>query len=254
MSARRKVDGEERSSYYHYFSFGLSSYIDRLLMRTRRSVYQLFTSAFVPTATDRILDIGISANNHPSSNYLEKNYPHPGTIIGLGAEPHPSLRADHPELILLCGDARALPLKTGAVDFVYSHAVIEHVGSRTNQAKFLSEALRVARKGVLITTPNRRHPIETHTGLPFLHYLPAAIWRPIYRILGKGMYASEETLHLLSARLLMRLVLDLGIRPGQSELHKIRWLGIPSNLVLIIRQDSAPEGVNSPSASPRCDR
>jgi hypothetical protein len=236
-SPRHQARGQEPRGYYHYFSFGLSSYIDRLLVRIRQRVYQLFTSAFAPTPADSILDIGISENHHPSSNYLEKTYPYPGAIIGLGLEPFPDLRKDHPGLILLCGDARALPLKAGAVDFVYSHAVIEHVGSRANQAKFLTEALRVARKGVLITTPNRWHPLETHTGLPFLHYLPAPVWRRIYRLLGKGMYASEETLNLFSSRQLLRLARESGIRPGRSELHRVRWLGFPSNLVLIVRKD-----------------
>ena len=235
----KQVRAEERRSYYHYFSFGFSSYIDRLLARTRQRVYQAFTAAFLPTSADSILDIGISENNHPSSNYLEKTHPYPGAIIGLGIAPYPALRADHPGLVLLCGDARWLPLKDGAVDFVYSHAVIEHVGSRANQARFLAEALRVARKGVLITTPNRWHPVETHTGLPLLHYLPASIWRPIYRILGKGMNASEESLNLLSARQLIRLVRGRGVPAGQWKLHQIQWLGWPSNLVLIIRKDGA---------------
>ena len=227
----------QRRGYYHYFSFGLSAYIDRLLVRIRQGVYEVFTSAFVPTAADSILDIGISEDNHASSNYLEKTYPHPGAIIGLSIEPYPSLRARHPELVLLCGDGRALPLKTGAVDYVYSHAVIEHVGSRANQAKFLAEALRVARKGVLITTPNRWHPVETHTGLPFLHYFPTPIWRRLYQLLGKDMYAQEETLNLFSPRALRQLVSGREIHAGRFELHKIRWLGLPSNLVLVIHKD-----------------
>jgi hypothetical protein len=223
--------------YFHYFSFGLASYVDALLVRVRRDIYQAFLAAFVPVCSDTILDIGISENDHTSSNYLEKTYPHPAAIVGLSVEPYPSLRADHPGVLLLCGDGRALPLKSRAVDFVYSHAVIEHVGSRVNQGRFLAEALRVARKGVLITTPNRWHPVESHTGLPLLHYLPARIWRPIYRVLGKGMYAQEETLHLFGAAELLELARRLGIPDSRVELRKIRWLGVASNLVLIIRKE-----------------
>jgi hypothetical protein len=237
IGARHKAHGKEPGhGYFRYFSFGLSSYVDHLLVRIRQGVYQVFTSALSPAPGDTILDVGISENDHPSSNYLEKAYPHPGAIIGLSIEPYPSLKLEHPGLMFLCGDGRALPLKDRAVDFVYSHAVIEHVGSRANQAKFLTESLRVARKGVLLTTPNRWHPVETHTGLPFLHYLPAAIWRRLYRILGKGMYAQEETLHLFSAAQLLQLVRGLGIPGDQYELHRIRWLGVSSNLVLIVRK------------------
>lgn len=234
MSADHQKKGR---GYFHYFSFGLSSYVDGLLVRVRRDVYRAFLAALLPAPSDTILDIGISENDHVSSNYLEKAYPHPEVIFGLSVEPYPSLRADHPAVRFLCGDGRALPLKSRAVDFVYSHAVIEHVGSRINQGTFLTEALRVARKGVLITTPNRWHPVESHTGLPLLHYLPARIWRPIYRILGKGMYADEETLHLLTAAELLELVRRQGIPASRVELRKIRWLGVASNLVLIVRTE-----------------
>ena len=69
----------------------------------------------------------------------------------------------------------------------------------------------MARKGILITTPNRWHPLESHTGLPLLHYLPPRIWRPVYQALGKSMYADEESLHLLSAAELLDLVRRQGI-------------------------------------------
>ena len=224
------------SGYYHYFAFGLESYIARSLVRVREEILQIFVAAFHPSPAETILDIGISADDHRSSNHLEKRYPHTARICGLSVEHLPALRSQFPGLALVQADARALPFSAGSFDFVYSHAVIEHLGSRAQQARFLAEALRVARRGILITTPNRWHPLETHTGLPLLHFLPAPFYRRLYRLLGKGMYATEETLHLMGAPALLSLVRRVKPRDASVHLHRVRWLGWPSNLVLVVRK------------------
>ena len=55
--------------------------------------------------------------------------------------------------------------------------MIEHVGGRDRQRQLVSEAIRVGRR-VFITTPNRRFPIEVHTRLPLVHWLPDALRAP----------------------------------------------------------------------------
>jgi hypothetical protein len=222
--------------YYHYSSFGLSSYIDRLLVRIREEVFQRFMTVFQPQAADSILDIGASADDHISSNHFEKRYPHTSSLYALSRDHVPALITQFPGLRVVEGDGRALPFAAASFDFVYSHAVIEHVGSREQQARFIEEALRVARKGVLLTTPNRWHPVETHTGLPLLHYLPPTLCRGIYRALGKRMYATEDTLNLLSRRQLSRSLEGVRGAGHTCGFHAVRWLGIPSNLILVIRK------------------
>lgn len=225
------------AGYYHYFSFGLSGYIGRLLVRIREQVFCTFMTSLRPAPGDSILDIGASAEDHQSSNHFEKRYPHTSKICALGIDHLPTLTAQFPGLTVVQGDARKLPFATRSFDFVHSHAVIEHVGSRAQQAEFLSEALRVARKGVFITTPNRWHPMEAHTGLPFLHYLPPSVYRPIYCAIGKGMYGTEATLNLLSRRELLKLVESAGAAHAplsRPSLHRVRWLGITSNIIVAI--------------------
>jgi hypothetical protein len=224
------------SSYYHYYSFGFSAYIDRLLVRVREECFQIFITSFRPGTEDTILDIGVSADDHASSNHLEKRYPHTSRLCALGIDHLPSLVTQFPSLRVVQGDARALPFDSGSFDFVHSHAVIEHVGSRPLQTIFLKEALRVARKGVLITTPNRWHPVETHTGIPLAHYFPQKIHHRIYRAIGKTMYASENTLNLLGSRDLSALLAEFHADDYTVSCQKVRWLGIPSNLILVIRK------------------
>ena len=192
--------------------------------------------ALRPQPGDTILDVGASADD-PFLRTTSRS----GTRVGqnLRVEDRSSSRVDRaaPGLAVVRGDARELPFARGSFDFVYSHAVIEHVGSREQQAAFLKETLRVARKGVLLTTPNRWHPMEAHTGLPLLHFLPPAAYRPIYRALGKKMYATEETLNLLSSTQLLKLVRGLGVR--ECSLRGVRWMGIPSNLILVVHKDGS---------------
>ncbi len=91
------------------------------------------------------------------------------------------------------GDACALPFADGAFDVVYSNAVIEHVGPSERQRRFVAEALRVGRR-VFVTTPNRWCPIEAHTKLPLVHWLPESAAHKAYDLAGKG-WAKEN--HLL---------------------------------------------------------
>jgi hypothetical protein len=212
-------------NYFQYFHYGFAACADRTLVRVRADCCELFLNTLQPAPADTILDIGVSANNHISANYLEKVYPHPNAITGLAVKP-----VSIPQIQLVCADGRALPFADASFDFVHSHAVIEHVGSREQQALFLTEAFRVCRKGLFVTTPNRWHPFELHTGLPLLHYLPSPLFRRICRALGKGTYATEENLNLLTSRELKALA------PAKAEIHAIRWLGLTSNLALVIKK------------------
>ena len=81
----------------------------------------------------------------------------------------------------------------GAFDVVYSNAVIEHVGGRERQRRFVREALRVGRR-VFLTTPNRWFPVEVHTRLPLVHWLPDDLADRAYDLAGKP-WAKEN--HLL---------------------------------------------------------
>ena len=232
------IGAPNRSGYYHYFDFGLESYIARLLVRVREEIFQIFVETFRPSPAQTILDIGLSADDHRSSNHFEKRYPHTNRIYGLSVEHLPELRDQFPELVMVQGDGKALPFADRSFDFVYSHAVIEHVGSRAEQARFLAEALRVARHGVLITTPNRWHPVETHTGLPLLHFLPAPAYRGVYKLLGKSMYATERTLNLMGAPALHSVVREVKPKDASVRLHRVRWLGLASNLVLVVQKST----------------
>jgi ubiquinone/menaquinone biosynthesis C-methylase UbiE len=114
---------------------------------------------------------------------------------------------------VLRGDGRRLPFADRSFDLVHSSAVLEHVGSRAAQRDFLRELLRVARRAVFVTTPNRWFPVEFHSVLPLVHWLPPPAFRAILRRLGHDELADERNLNLLGARDLAALTEGLDATP-----------------------------------------
>jgi ubiquinone/menaquinone biosynthesis C-methylase UbiE len=229
-------------SYYRYFSFGLDRAIDKTLYRIRKEIVELFVMEFSPLETDRVLDVGISGEDHASANIFEKHYPHTHRITAAGMDHHKELEKIYPGLRFVRADGRALSLHDRSFDYVFSHAVIEHVGSQDQQTQFMKEAFRVSRKGVFITTPNRWHPIETHVGLPFLHYFPSGLCHSLYKVLGKSFYGTERNLHLLSRRTFRALWARALPGPDwESSIKAVKWLGASSNLILIAKRQVLPQ-------------
>jgi SAM-dependent methyltransferase len=175
---------------------------DRISLRSRKRKLQLFLDELQPTAETTVLDVGADelafgeGDGCGTLNFFEELYPWPERITALGVQDGTGFRRRYPQIRYVQGDACALPFADGEFDIVFSNAVIEHVGGRERQRKLVSEALRVGRR-VFLTTPNRRFPIEVHTRLPLVHWLPDALSHRAYDALGKG---SAKEISLLSAR------------------------------------------------------
>lgn len=81
---------------------------------------------------------------------------------------------------VVLGDGVSLPFADQSFDLVFSNSVIEHVGSRAEQARFAAEIARVG-KQYWVQTPNRYFPIEHHLWTPVVHWLPPAWQAAILR-------------------------------------------------------------------------
>jgi len=158
------------------------SFSVRIAACVRRRMFDVFLQTFTPEETDTALDIGATSDqSYESSNYFEALYPFKDRLTACGLDDASFLEWQYPGLRFVSADVIALPFADASFDLVHSSAVIEHVGSRTRQRQMLAEVLRVARRGVYLTTPNRWFPVEFHTQLPLLHWLPAALYRPLFR-------------------------------------------------------------------------
>ena len=87
-----------------------------------------------------------------------------------------------------------LPFADQSVDVVCCIETLEHLYGDADRA--LAEIDRVARRIVLLTTPNRLFPIVAHdTRLPFAHWLPPR-WRRPYTRAFRRSEEDEENLFL----------------------------------------------------------
>lgn len=82
-------------------------------------------------------------------------------------------------------DALCLPFEDDAFDLVVSNAVIEHVGGKPEQRRFIEEHARVGRHWVF-TTPNRAFPIEAHTHQFMRHWRASWTSPTVTRLLTRG--------------------------------------------------------------------
>lgn len=213
-----------------YFSLGhpLVRLRSRFAVRARAHMLDLFLDVMRPTPATSVLDLGATPDvSLPESNHFARHYPFRNRVTAASIEDLAPLAAAIPGLNTLRLGGGALPFADDAFDIVFCSAVLEHVGDTDAQRAFVAEALRVSRRFVF-TTPNRAFPLDFHTILPLLHWLPRPLHQGALRALGLDFWARTENLNLLTAGGLRRLFPPC----RRLALRRIRLLGLTSNLVI----------------------
>jgi hypothetical protein len=207
----------------------------RIATWQRRAMYARFVEDCGVTSGDSILDVGVTSDrSYASSNYLEAWHPRKDRITAVGLDDASFLEVQYPGVKFVYADGLKLPFTDRSFDFVHSSAVLEHVGAASTQAAYVRECFRVARKAVFLTTPNRWFPVEFHTLLPLVHWLPKGSFRWLLRHVGMDFFADESNLNLLSRRELQRLVAEYD--DFNLSVSSVALLGWPSNLLLVGRR------------------
>ncbi|MDD3161922.1 MAG: methyltransferase domain-containing protein [Bacteroidales bacterium] len=182
----------------------------------RARKYNYFIQKFSPQSNSEILDVGFcNCDYSAEANYLEKNHPYPESITALGLESSGTdvFEKLFPKVKVVTYDGIIFPFAADSFDYVWSNAVLEHVGGEASQIRFVSEMLRVGKK-VYFTTPNRYFPFDLHSRLPLVHWLPKKYFDKCLIATG-NRWASGDYMNLLTKD----QVLDICKRAGAKKIR-----------------------------------
>ena len=122
-------------------------------------------------------------------------------------------------------------VETYSSDVVISNATLEHVGSHQEQLKMLKNIIKLTKKLFIVVTPNRMHPVEFHSKIPFIHWLPKKIHRKILSIFGLKYLSKEKNLNLLKTSDLINLMKNFN--NIEFDIKYVKFLLFKSNIILI---------------------
>ena len=185
----------------------------------------LFFQFMGDSAKSRLLDLGGGTGVDFEFGPLYKAFRE--VVVANLTPPPPDLLA-LPNVTHERADGCCLPYESKAFDWVFSNAVIEHVGSEERQRQFANEIRRVARYGYFVTTPNKRFPIEPHTLLPFYQYLSESWQRRVVRFSPYYLRRYEE-IRMLTAR-------QLGEFFPEAKIVSLGFPVVGTSLVAIYRE------------------
>jgi SAM-dependent methyltransferase len=214
-----------------YFSIGhpLRSLATSVAMSARRRMYERFCQLVQPTEETTVIDVGVTPDqNLADSNFFERFYPYPHRLTATSIEDASFLAKQYPGLKFVKTDGKTLPFEDRSFDVAVSLAVIEHVGTRESQRQFVAELLRVSKR-IFLTTPDRSFPVEVHTFLPFIHWLPQRQHQWCLSKLGLRFWADIQNLNLLTRKDLSALF------PASAKVRIFshHTCGLSSNLIAV---------------------
>lgn len=181
---------------------------------------------------DKIIDIGVDPSLGGNTNYFEKWYNLPNSLTCLGVNSDfTEFRKTFPYFELIEFDGKNFPTFDTKFNLGFSNAVIEHVGDRSKQIIWLSNIAQITEK-LIITTPNRWLPFETHSMTFFIHWLPLNLRNWIYRRIGKAHFA-EDYMWLLGANDFKYVLKKAGF--SIEEFHCNRFLGFTIDFVAVCK-------------------
>lgn len=213
----------------------LAKCLGPLHRKYRRQKCDMFFSELNPSPSDSLLDVG--GDGGSLFGAFASLYRFFGCVQVANVCPQSFSQNELHHVRCDIADGCALPYVNNSFDWVFSNAVIEHVGDRFKQLQFAAEIRRVARKGYFVATPNRYFPLDPHTLLPFYHFMSPEVQRLACRF-SVGYLREYEPVDLLSKRDLIEMF------PGATVRHCGLAL-FPNNLVVY-------RATASPTSSAHC--
>lgn len=213
--------------------------------KSRQKRAAIFREKFSIDNSTKILDIGSETGENIKS-VLETTSASPNNVyvadIDADAIKQGNLKFGfHPVLL---NESGKLPFDDGFFDIVYCSSVIEHVTipkgklwkqmpnvdfkkeAEMSQKKFAAEIRRIG-KQYFVQTPARNFPIESHSWLPFLSFVPRNLQSKIMRQANKfWIKKTAPDFNLLTAREMQQLF-------PEAEIVLEKKLGLVKSIMAI---------------------
>lgn len=212
-----------------YYRHGANtSLAQKVVYHARKKMFKHLTNTVCIGKDTTILDFGVSEYITEESNFLEKHAKNLANITCAGIGDGSDVKEAFPDVSYVSLIPNApLPFKDNEFDIAYSNAVFEHLDTDELRAFFFKELVRVSRT-VYICVPNRWFPVEHHTAVPLVHFIPS-LFRALLRRGEKKFWAKSENLAFLGKSDFKKIAGSTTIETAYTGI----WLGPFSSNIAI---------------------
>jgi len=218
---------EHQKIYLKYHS----KFLDKIIIKKRYEAINIVNELILKNNINSVLDIGTTNDTeNESSNIIIRNIKGVQSLNSISDQRITSSYFKKRLKKSITATFTKNELNSFSSDLVISNATIEHVGSFNNQKKMMKNMIQLSKKMIVIITPNRFHPIEFHTKIPFLHWLPKKIHRKILKLINLSQYEKEDYLNLLSINDFQKLAKNENI---EYNFKYINLFFFKSNIIFI---------------------
>ena len=207
---------------------------DKIIAKKRSEIVDIINNQIILNNINEVLDIGTTNDTkNKSSNFIVKNLKNIKNFNSISDQLITSSFFKKKLQKSITEDFSEYEIENFKSDLVISNATIEHVGKYDNQKTMFDNMIKLSKKMIIISTPYRYHPLEFHTKIPLIHWLPKNIHRKILKNIGLTFFSKEENLNLLSKSDLSSFIKNEEIK---SEFRYIKFLFLRSNLIFILKK------------------
>ena len=204
---------------------------DKIITKKRLEIVDIINNQIILYNINEVLDIGTTNDTkNKSSNFIVKNLKNIKNFNSISDQLITSSFFKKSLQKSITENFSEYEIENFKSDLVISNATIEHVGNYDNQKTMFDNMIKLCKKMIIISTPYRYHPLEFHTKIPLIHWLPKNIHRKILKNIGLTFFSKEENLNLLSKSDFNNLVESEKIK---AEFRYIKFLFFKSNLIFI---------------------
>ncbi|MDB2363334.1 hypothetical protein N9V70_02705, partial [Candidatus Pelagibacter bacterium] len=181
------------------YSHNHFKFFENIILKKRYEIIDIIKEKITLNKINTVLDIGTTSDDQNiSSNLIVKSLNNISEFCSISDQKITSSFFKKMLQKSITDNFSEEEIERFKSDLVLSSATIEHVGNYNNQKMMLANMVRLSKKIIIITTPNRFHPVDFHTKIPIIHWLPKSIHRKILKFLNLSFYSREENLNLLS--------------------------------------------------------